>query len=100
MVQNCAPHLREVLRILRPTLVISQGAADRLSEAGLCKEPYETGLGAIEEISLDGSSTLLLKFTHPAARGDKCWGNKPKDEYLVQTVKPTVGEAMRRLLAQ
>jgi len=79
-------------------LVISQGVAQWLADANLCRNPDQKGPDAIEEILIGGSEALLLKFTHPSTPSNLGWGNSPNDKYLLDIVKPTVEEAMRRLL--
>lgn len=98
MVSNCSPFLHRALEILQPNLVISQGVADWLEKAGVCRQKDQKGIDGIEEVNINGCKALLLKFTHPSAHGQLCWGNSPRDKYLLQTVKPTVEEAMCRVL--
>ena len=89
----------EPFRAFEPNLVISQGMAKSMRDTGICRN-VEKGIAGIEEIPISGTKALLLKFTHPSTPNHLGWGNGPRDKYLLETVKPTVGEAMRRLLAQ
>jgi len=92
---NCASHFRRTLEILEPNLLISQGTADWIAQAGFGSgRTSETA----ETIIVNGSSCLLLGFPHPSTLGRRNWGSGPKNGYLLGVVKPAIEKAVRTLI--
>jgi uracil-DNA glycosylase len=95
MIENCSNHLKRSLDILQPTFIVAQGKS---AEIALKNAGYSSkARSLIEEINTEYGTTMVLKLSHPAARGDNNWGNSEKTPYLIQTIKPTISKALRRL---
>jgi hypothetical protein len=88
MIINCARHLRKVIDILEPTLVILQGYGVRWWIAQAYRCPWKKGT-VDEWLDLDGRLTRVLTFYHPSYRGCP-WGRRLQSEYLDMTIIPAV----------
>ncbi len=89
MRKNCQHHLREALRILKPSVLVVQGkrfwpwvqrAFDSVTHRA--HEVHAGRLGSMQ--------TLLASFTHPSARYPQDWGTNDRTPYLLQTVAPSI----------
>jgi hypothetical protein len=95
MRQNCANHLAETVKVLEPTLVISQGW-------GLVDTLWET-LGVTRQVDvdipkcyltycqLDGRRFVWVALYHPT----RFWSS-PNQTYFKETVVPAINDARRR----
>jgi hypothetical protein len=95
MLNNCGDHLTETLRVLEPTILILQGsAATTWTKTALTSDrdfgPY------LSEAHLGEHRLMVCNFSHPAARGDKRWGDRLDAPYLTDALEPTLREALRR----
>lgn len=93
---NCASHFRRTLEILEPNLIIGQGTANWMGQAGFGSgRTCETA----ETIIVNGSASLFLSFPHPSTLGLRNWGGGPKNGYLLGVVKPAIEKAVGILIA-
>ena len=90
MYSNCGEHLREVLRILQPTLIVVQGKTVR------SKLPHILGLPGwpwpvSQTVQLFDREILLFNFVHPSAPGSYgWWGQSVSSSYLKNVVEPEI----------
>lgn len=61
MRRNCSTHVREIIGILEPNLIVAQGTAGWLEANDLSENN-----GRLETIRIGGNSCLLLNFVHPS----------------------------------
>jgi hypothetical protein len=88
MQSYCAGHFRQIINIVKPTVLVCQG--DRVSR--WVREVFDVipvgpQEGRIRTSILD---TRVLEFSHPTAWGSKNWGWNERTPYLLETVEPTV----------
>jgi hypothetical protein len=98
MQSNCAPHFREQLELLEPTVIVIQGVnvLQWMKNAGfdaLSREVDQT-------VQINGRATRVLAFTHPAAYGKDNWGISDRTQYLREKLEPTVKRVLREWDAQ
>lgn len=96
MRRNCLKHFAATMQILEPTLMVLQGEGvqDWIAPVlGLMDEraPH------LAETQLAGNRVLVCRFSHPAARRDLSWGNRPDAPYLGEVVEPTIRLAISLL---
>ncbi|MEZ0578139.1 hypothetical protein [Nocardioides sp. MH1] len=94
MAHNCERHFSATLSILEPTIVVLQGgkvSAWARSTLPLVKErsPH------LYESTLGGNRVVVCAFSHPSARGDQRWGERPDAPYVRDVVEPTIKNALR-----
>lgn len=96
MMDNCLEHFTATMRILEPTLVITQGAkvAAHTREVFLRERSFSDHL---HETRFDGSKVLVCNFSHPSAHGPIRWGDRLDAPYLSDVVVPTL-EMARQML--
>lgn len=90
---NCASHLLATMRVLQPTLVISQGAtlSGPLARVFGLVEQHSTTLSTR---SVEGRQFLWADLVHPTRNWE--WLSRP---YLNDVVAPTLQGARHRALA-
>lgn len=89
MFENCGRHLREVLQILAPTIVVVQGVGISWWVRRALGLPDYSAQS--ELVQLFGKQTLLFTFYHPSAGGQAgWWGNSIRSGYLTRTVAPVI----------
>ncbi len=93
---RCAEHFRATLGILEPTIIVSQGASVRRWTQDVLV-PTRTHSPTLYTATVDGRSTLVCAFSHPAAHGSQRWGDSLTAPYLANVVMPTLQAAVRRL---
>ena len=96
MRRNCLRHFAATIKILEPTLMVLQGEGvqDWIAPVlGLMEErtPH------LAEANLADARVVVCRFSHPAARGNLSWGNRPDAPYLLQVVEPTLRLAVSLL---
>lgn len=96
MFDNCTEHFRATMRILEPTLVVLQGKSVTKWTAPVL-QPGRTHGEHLYEADLEGRRVLVCTFSHPSARGDQRWGDRPDSPYVRQVIAPTIRKALRRL---
>lgn len=94
MVSNCGVHLTETLSILEPTILILQG--DKAATTWNILTPGRSYTPYLNEAHLGQQRVLVCSFSHPSARGELRWGDRLDAPYLLNTVVPTLREALRR----
>lgn len=98
MLQQCAKHYIETIKILRPTIVILQGKDKfgRILKATGTREywhPLDEQFGRFESPEL---SFLTCQFYHPA-QPQHFWGDKPNRLYFRDVVLPTLKRALNEM---
>lgn len=96
MARNCGRHLTETLSILEPTILILQGKAVTTWTNTILTPSRTVIPNLLHEARLGEKRVLVCTFSHPAARGEKRWGDKLTAPYLTGVVEPTLREALRR----
>lgn len=96
MTRRCLRHLAETIRILEPTVVVTQSTRIDLSPVVERREKLRPHLSRVD---VRGTRTLLAEFSHPTAQGDLRWGGLTTVPYLYETVVPVLQDARRQLLA-
>ncbi len=96
MRKNCANHFMATMDILDPTMVILQGSQVAKSVLGMFAVTRSHG-EHVHEASYQDHRVLLCTFSHPSARGDLRWGEKPDGRYVTTVVAPSLRSALRRL---
>jgi hypothetical protein len=98
MINNCAGHLKEEIEILRPSLIITQGAhpsrtVKRLSPFA-SEKPLETfrGDGGRAEVSRGQDRVILLTTPHPARLKGFNWKEGELPSFLKESLGRVRGE--------
>lgn len=102
MTQRCSGHLEATVRILEPTLVISQSARTRNAIESVLSDVEPVG-EHLEWITMAGVRLLLASFVHPYQQGRNAhlgWGGSFSTPYLDTVVAPTIAAARALLLGQ
>lgn len=92
MTRRCSPHLEATVRILEPTLVVSQSARTREAVASALSN-VERVSEHLEWATLAGVRLLLASFVHPYQQGRNAhmgWGGSFSTPYLDDVVTPTI----------
>lgn len=93
MTRNCFPHLRAVIEILEPTLIVVQGIGVwRELSPLLPGNDIHDGDIALRRVNAP-VRTLVAKLSHP--RADSYPWREPDDWYFRQVVQPTLSTAVR-----
>lgn len=93
MTRNCFAHLRAVIEILEPSLVVMQGKGLwRELEPLLPGEDVGNGRLPLRRVR-SPIPTLIAALSHPRAEAFR-WQN-PDDRYFQETVKPAIATAVR-----
>jgi hypothetical protein len=91
MLKNCSRHLAATLSILKPTILILQGA-----KAAHGTEPILTPGASynehLYEAHLGHHRMMVCAFSHPSAHGNQRWADR--NDYLKDVVAPTLREAL------
>jgi hypothetical protein len=96
MRRNCLRHLRATLEILEPTVIVLQGGGVERWTAPVF-EVERLITKHLAEAWLGDNRTLLCRFSHPSARGDKRWGDRLDRPYLRKVVAPTLRNVREHL---
>ena len=88
MRDNCSKHLAATIRVLEPTLVISQGArlVKPLSRLFTTVEEHSP---IVRTVALQGREFLWVLLHHPSSWSDSNW-SRPHAPYLRETVVPAI----------
>ncbi len=100
MTRRCSPHLEATVRILEPTLVISQSARTREAIAPALSNVEQVD-EHLEWVTLAGVRLLLASLVHPYQQGRNAhmgWGGSFSTPYLDDVVAPTILHARVLLL--
>lgn len=97
MMSNCAAHLREEITLLRPHLVITQGAHPkdtllRLFQPMRLVEQF-SGQAGLAEVQV-GDKFVLLTTPHAARKSGWRWKQGPLPEFLQNAVKRAIQESV------
>jgi len=92
----CGGHFKQIINILKPTLLVCQG--DRVSQ--WVREAYGVIRIRPQEgrISTSTLETRVLEFSHPAAWGEKNWGWNDTTPYLLARGEPAVTRVRDEIL--
>lgn len=94
MFKNCSRHLRSILDILEPTVIVAQGSSD--VAWWLCHALGVERRPGIQSILLNGRPVDLYVFAHPSAGGGYgYWGSSPRTRYLQDVIAPAIRENVR-----
>ena len=96
MRRNCSKHLEATIRVLEPTLVISQGVRLVKPLSGLFTTVEEHS-PVVRTVALQGREFLWVLLHHPSGWSDSNW-SRPDAPYLVETVRPAIGLARKLAL--
>ncbi len=98
MRRNCSRHLTAAVRILAPTLVISQGRAvgDHLAELFNVHRRHSS---TVANCGLEGHSFEWVDLPHPTARAPLSWSWRTHP-YLHDVVAPSITLARQLVLAE
>lgn len=89
MSRNCLGHLRATIEVLKPQVVVLQGARIRESASPLMRNP-ERLADNVERVEFAGSPVLLASFGHPSYPGPKGNWSWPSSRYFVEVVLPAL----------
>jgi hypothetical protein len=91
MRENCSIHLRHTLRILDPTVIVTQGAKAReaLGRAYKGESAFPWWQMGVQSVQLNDRFVNIVSFNHPSARGESGWSST-KSRYLHETIIPEV----------
>lgn len=89
-------HLRETVRILRPTVCVVQSTRIPGVLVPIVTRRREVA-PHLAEVTIGGVQTLMAEFSHPTAYADLNWGRWTNMPYLQNTVIPALREARARL---
>ena len=96
MFRNCGQHFVATLSILKPTLLIVQGAA--VAKGVTQVIPMTAVHGEhLHEARLGEDRMVVCSFSHPSAHGSQRWGDRLDAPYLTEVVAPTLRKALKVL---
>ena len=96
MMTNCQPHFREILRILEPTVLVTQGK--RLSNRVLTSfDSAQEDHGLVHTAQIGSNVTVVISLTHPSSRFPTNWGANDRTPYLVEVVAPLIASLRAKL---
>jgi hypothetical protein len=91
MLNNCERHFRATIKILEPTIVVTQGIKVwKWSKNVLV--PVKQRADNLFECELAGRRVMVAAFTHPSAWGPDRW-DSPTSAYFKKVVRPTLHRA-------
>jgi hypothetical protein len=96
MRDRCLEHFTATLKILDPTVVVLQGTAVGRWSSDVLVPTRVLGPN-LYAADFNGRQVLVCAFSHPAAHGGLRWGDSLSAPYLIDTVVPTLRNALSRL---
>lgn len=96
MQQHCGEHFAATIRILEPTVVVSQGSSIRLWMGPLIEVVRQLSPN-LERVRIAGHDLLLASFTHPSVPSAENWGTDDRRPYLLTVVAPTIRQMHHEL---
>ena len=94
MFRNCGQHFVATLAILKPTLLIVQGAAVARGVNQVIPVTQMHG-EHLHEAHLGEDRIVACSFSHPSAHGSQRWGDRLDAAYLTDVVAPTLRKALK-----
>lgn len=90
MFKNCSNHLRALLQILEPTVVVVQGTNHKIV-AAVSLALDASLLPGRQCVEVAGRDAEVLIIPHPSAPSYGWWGRSAKSRYLLDQIVPLIG---------